>query len=180
MSWRSTVTVTRFVLCSILLLSLAIWIDGYHVRSELDVLWGWDDAPKEVTLYSTGGSILLFWNEYPRGLRVPDDADRISLKREPLRRSFLHFLSPTTRTPTVAGFGARFQMNAAVPVRVFCVPWYAIICLILILCGMSLRRWLHEHRRRWWRQHGRCIHCGYDLRGTSGPTCSECGNEATE
>jgi len=29
---------------------------------------------------------------------------------------------------------------------------------------------------RWWRRwHGRCIGCGYDLRGSRGHRCSECG-----
>ncbi len=30
-------------------------------------------------------------------------------------------------------------------------------------------------RRRWRRKHGLCVYCGYDLRGATTETCSECG-----
>ena len=39
--------------------------------------------------------------------------------------------------------------------------------------------WLMNVRRRWrsnaWRRAGRCVHCGYDLRGSAEGPCPECG-----
>jgi len=43
--------------------------------------------------------------------------------------------------------------------------------LLLVLPMAQVVRWLRVVRRR---RRGRCVHCGYDLRGTSGD-CPECG-----
>ena len=67
-----------------------------------------------------------------------------------------------------------------------------VICFItcgylpLVIGGIWLALWLYrayarrgQHRRRRLHAAGRCIRCGYDLRGT--PThCPECGAEVAE
>ncbi len=46
---------------------------------------------------------------------------------------------------------------------------YPVTVGIVAFIRGPLRR--YRHRKR-----GRCIHCGYDLRGTTGGVCSECGS----
>ncbi len=47
------------------------------------------------------------------------------------------------------------------------------ILFFLLLCGHAVGWPLLRRRRR--RKQGRCLRCGYDLRGVSSLACSECG-----
>lgn len=40
----------------------------------------------------------------------------------------------------------------------------------------TIRSIINHIRGQWWRQRGRCVGCGYDLRGSKqSPRCPECG-----
>ena len=54
---------------------------------------------------------------------------------------------------------------------IIAIPYWLIVPLTAIL---PLRWWLHRRRRRAWAVSGRCLGCGYDLRG-SPDRCPECG-----
>lgn len=56
----------------------------------------------------------------------------------------------------------------------FDVPILA-LWMIFGLLPMIVFHW-RPARAYWRRTRGRCIHCGYDLRGTVSGRCSECGN----
>lgn len=45
------------------------------------------------------------------------------------------------------------------------------VCFVLIAAWPFVRQ---RRRRRWVRQ-GRCLHCGYSIRGVPSPQCPECG-----
>jgi hypothetical protein len=55
------------------------------------------------------------------------------------------------------------------------VPYFIPLSLTLPLSIW----WIVSVRRRWrsesWRRAGRCLHCGYDLRGSTDGVCPECG-----
>ena len=58
---------------------------------------------------------------------------------------------------------------------VFRFPWLARLTTFM-LTGMVSVPIARGPIVRWWRRwHGRCIGCGYDLRGSRGHRCSECG-----
>ena len=50
--------------------------------------------------------------------------------------------------------------------------WAIALVLLLISVSPFLTR---QVKRRVRRRHGRCLHCGYDLRGTTESRCPECG-----
>ncbi len=45
-------------------------------------------------------------------------------------------------------------------------------CWLLFFASLDVWRWIVRRRRA---KQGRCVDCGYDLRGTAGGTCNECG-----
>jgi hypothetical protein len=53
----------------------------------------------------------------------------------------------------------------------FAVPDYVIVLLLLVYPAIWIRRWRDAARRL---KQGRCINCGYDLRGGHS-VCPECG-----
>ncbi len=54
------------------------------------------------------------------------------------------------------------------------VPWWFVFALTALYPAWRLSRWSIRHRRR---RRGECVHCGYDLRASSGAACPECGLE---
>jgi hypothetical protein len=58
------------------------------------------------------------------------------------------------------------------------VPYWLIVLAAAVL---PVRWWLLRRRLRRWRTQGRCLGCGYDLRGTpAGDRCPECGMTTTK
>jgi hypothetical protein len=56
------------------------------------------------------------------------------------------------------------------------VPEWALIAVFLVWPAMWARGVLRRRRRGRWAREGRCIKCGYDLRGSAG-RCPECGEK---
>ena len=97
--------------------------------------------------------------------------------------------APSDRSASVLGFdllaherripGFASGTMAVLHFTVLAVPfWFLLVCTS-ILPALWLRRWLVKHRRA---RSGRCLRCGYDLRGIpkvsqapEGGRCPECG-----
>lgn len=60
--------------------------------------------------------------------------------------------------------------------RMFGVPLWFVAMLALVYPAWS---WRLLRRSRGWARTGRCVACGYDLRGSAG-RCPECGTEAAK
>ena len=94
-----------------------------------------------------------------------------------------HWFLPSTMTPAptvrrIGPFSYRKGMGRSYPGPVCTTvkaPFWAAIMGILAYPAIAfIRGPLRRHRRR---KRGLCLHCGYDLRGTTGGVCSECGEE---
>ena len=84
---------------------------------------------------------------------------------------------------TFAGFGATdktWDATATVRRRTqeLVVPLWAVIALCAVLPALAARRLYRQTLCDRRRRHGRCPHCGYDLRA-SPERCPECGGAAT-
>jgi hypothetical protein len=67
-----------------------------------------------------------------------------------------------------------FSGTAAAPVRTLVFPYW----VPLVLAAVVPAWWWRSRRKR--RAAGLCPFCGYDLRGSPGPTCPECGAAITK
>ena len=63
---------------------------------------------------------------------------------------------------------ARLQMDPGTTILI--LLWLVLVMLAVALVGGNVLRYPPGH----------CGHCGYDLRGSSGPTCPECGEHENE
>lgn len=79
----------------------------------------------------------------------------------------------------VLGFAKGFRANrlgrASTAEDVYVVPYWFMLVGAAVLLALCLKQ---VHRRRivrWRAAHGLCLHCGYDLRASSG-RCPECGS----
>jgi hypothetical protein len=72
------------------------------------------------------------------------------------------------------GFGHAKGKYQGMRFSIVRVPYWLIVGLTAIL---PIRWWLDRRRRAGRRGSGRCVECGYDLRGTTGLRCPECGLE---
>lgn len=66
--------------------------------------------------------------------------------------------------------------------------WFGVLGLgVLVGCALlegvatELPAWLEQAKLKRRRREGRCVHCGYDLRGNpQAPVCSECGKPTVD
>ena len=74
--------------------------------------------------------------------------------------TFRSLFPRVVKTRTTISAGTVFHLSPA-------------ILVFLLLCGHAVGWPLLRRRRR--RKQGRCLRCGYDLRGAASPACTECG-----
>ena len=113
---------------------------------------------QKISLYS--GRFLVQHNKY---LARP-------LTRKPLRRCFLGFCISMEVAPFPMGSGVTTILVASGPI------WPVAVCLaaypvafVAVAFGVPRAR---RYRRR---KGGRCVQCGYDMRGSPTGQCPECG-----
>ena len=80
------------------------------------------------------------------------------------------------------GFGSASCKPGDLPVPaatcgVLLIPHWLPIALGSLSLIWHARRFTFRTRERKWMKEGRCLTCGYDLRGTPSPRCPECGTE---
>jgi hypothetical protein len=82
---------------------------------------------------------------------------------------------PTDTLPRRLGFGywVATYNNVTLNRRVWAPAWF-VVALTALLPALDARLLVRARRAR---RVGRCFSCGYDLRGTSGGRCPECGAE---
>lgn len=78
--------------------------------------------------------------------------------------------APTTYNPTKQGYDT-------VVLKVISIPLWA-PALLLLMPTLLLLGYLRRLRRRV--TDGKCLHCGYDLRGIASDRCPECGQLAPD
>ena len=77
---------------------------------------------------------------------------------------------------TLGGTG---QGNVHVRIRQLHAPVWAVVLLFGAYPAIALIR-QPARRRRYRREHGLCVKCGYDLTGNVSGTCPECGGEVKQ
>jgi hypothetical protein len=55
--------------------------------------------------------------------------------------------------------------------------WFLLLVSLLWPLGACMIGWIRRVQRSSRRKHHQCVRCGYDLRGSPGPRCPECGSE---
>ena len=155
-------------LASIATLAVALWLHSFFAYVGVNV----DLAFTHLHFASYQGRL---------GIVIGDDADLpaghiLSDGRPPLSPPPLTQFGRAFSDLTIASYGAGFRdelhlPSASAPVTVtgFVMP-HLIIPLICLGAGGVLCLVIVRHRAN----RGRCIGCGYDLRGTHG-SCPECG-----
>jgi hypothetical protein len=82
------------------------------------------------------------------------------------------FLAPSSNEPMKEVSWQDFTL----PLDIVRSDFYCPAPAVLALCALwPAAVWLRTRRSGAWQRAGRCAACGYDLRGSAGPRCPECG-----
>jgi hypothetical protein len=157
------------VLCMLLATCLSfLWLRSFYV---VDNLFVRPSPTSRWWLASANGALHLQVFVYSRTRAVSDEEHWLSLRSDDLegwqQRSRTH-------EPTV--FRDRFKwvsVEAGGKLTIIAAPHWVFV-LSLLAAGMVHPTMVYVRRRRRGRA-GRCVECGYDLRGSS-VRCPECGN----
>ena len=139
--------------------------DGVTVGSVcglLDVTYEYPAARRKA-LPGVWGSVQEWW-QYRRAPDLPE--------------SILPFKDGPNRQHTLAGIHWSAWKWPTLHCFSVAVPLWMLATIFATYPTIAfIRGPLRRHRRR---KRGLCIHCGYDLRGTTGGVCSECGVEVVK
>ena len=142
-------------------LPLPIWCNDYLVSKLPSVV---DKGYlSNITAQGVGWPLLALWC-------APARAD--PLGSDEIYKSAVGGIVLETRPPTYWK-SLRVRTMPLMPIwggLVLNTGFYATILWLLWSCPFAVRRFIRSKR-------GRCIKCGYDLRGTEHNVCPECGNE---
>ncbi len=156
-------------------LVLCVATAGLWARSYWRLDRWWNVSPPDATGDKTSDSLASM-----RGLlsyrrdRAPDlvTGGRF-VSRPVLYPDLLFDLRRSGHTALGFGFGRTFDMRSGFKIV---VPEGFLVLLFAILPAWRFGGW-KRRRRRYRLEHGLCVHCGYDLRGTP-ERCPECGMAA--
>jgi hypothetical protein len=98
---------------------------------------------------------------------VPDQVDRLGSE----------FFSPgwtVVRGYVPEGFTNRWRPALSRDSSVWTAHWYVVLPLWIPMVLFGAGVWFGR-KRRGWRGEGVCRACGYDMRGSAGRVCPECG-----
>jgi hypothetical protein len=77
------------------------------------------------------------------------------------------------------GYHRAYFSNASVQARRVYFPFWAVVLILGAYPAIALIR-QPARRRRYRREHGLCVKCGYDLTGNVSGVCPECGAEVKQ
>ena len=169
-AWRAFARLVPWLVAVALI--AALWL---HSRNRCDFVALMLHGGRVQGVASDGGRVFVVFSNLALGPERTMTLHRGSVPREEFaapraglyddtdgRRGF-HYLGFAVTRP--AEFGGR------VTAVTFVVPHAGLLAATLLLAARD--PW-HQWRRRRRAKQGRCVNCGYDLRGTSG-MCPECG-----
>ena len=149
------------VLGIVALLAFPMSVSLWHKSHNDPVQYRWDaSARKSMRLYLKDGVF---------GLRVLSMPTKTAIRSE--------FRSPLSISaiPTEHAVMLSSRRNG-----VFRITWliFPLWLSSLLLAGLATIPFLRGPvTRTWRRRHGRCVECGYDLRGCKSRRCPECGTK---
>ncbi len=134
-----------------------------------------------------GRQIDLWWEEDPHGIFFFGGGVRIHPGESLLCVDYTRGTTAWQRVPTTGWDGVELggfyychsvQGSSGIVLLRIGAPMWALLLLFATYPTIAfIRGPLRRYRRR---KRGLCLHCGYDLRGTTGGVCSECGEGVGE
>lgn len=141
-------------------LSISLWHRSHHNPEQ----YRWD-----ITLYN---SVQVFMKGGVCGLLI------ITMPTKTASRTYFRTPLSYDPFPTPASIFASSTRSGPYWNTWLGFPFWLSTVLLALACVTPV---LQGPVKRWWRRRGgRCIVCGYDLRGTEGDRCSECGHPFKE
>ncbi len=194
-AWRIIVGALRGLMAALCVLVVVLWARSYAGRDVMERRWVWRDGEgiwgRSVAVVSREGRLRISvgWTVVAGKTDVGEwmlgggaQRPRFLVRRE--KKQPWDFGEELPRD--VKGWGPVHwsKYPGLGPwmeewLNVYVDHWLAAVVLGVWPGWWGVRRGGKRWRRWRWGREGRCVGCGYDLRGTGGGRCSECGRENT-